>query len=109
MHVWSKTIRGGDLLLRLLQRFNRKGNRICGFIHGHNHSEQVNTQFSFPIISLGCNKPEYFEEHKPEGSHTEKRDMHTVTQDLFDVLIIHPEGTLDRIRFGAGTDGRIGQ
>ncbi|MBR2668722.1 MAG: metallophosphoesterase [Solobacterium sp.] len=109
MHVWSKRIRGGDLLLRLLQTFNRKGNRIYGFVHGHNHSEQVNTQFSFPIISLGCNKPEYFEDHKPEGSHTEKRDMHTVTQDLFDVLIIHPEGTMDRIRFGAGTDGRIGQ
>ena len=59
----------------------------------------------FPVISLGCNKCEYFTDKKPEGAVTYERKLDTVSQDLWDVLVLDGEGgRMDFIRFGAGED-----
>lgn len=107
LHYWSKEIRGSDRLLQILKDF-QKSSRLLGFIHGHNHADQVDYEEGFPIISVGCNKCEYFEDKKPEGSVTYERKPGEVIQDLWDVLVISVEkGTLDFIRFGAGEDRHI--
>ncbi len=116
LHYWSKEIRGSQRLLQILRRYQaaagkaegniiNKERNLLGFIHGHNHADQIDYGEGFPIISVGCNKCEYFEEKKPEGAIAYRRELHTVSQDLWDVLTISAKnGTLDFTRFGAGDD-----
>ncbi len=108
MHFWSKEIRNSDAMISAFNSFITRGGIILGFIHGHNHAEQINRELAFPIISIGCTKCEDFKDRKPEGSHTYDRQMKTVTQDLWDVLIVKPkENKLEFVRFGAGEDRTI--
>ncbi|WP_026499070.1 metallophosphoesterase family protein [Butyrivibrio sp. WCD2001] len=105
MHYWSKEIRNHEKILALIQKHNEKHGTILGYVHGHNHSDQINTEYGFPIVSIGCNKLEYFTDYKPEGSVTYERKMCDETQDLWDALIITPSrNRLAFIRFGAGED-----
>lgn len=105
MHYWSKEIRNSDAMIGAFNSFISKGGTILGFIHGHNHAEQINKELAFPIISIGCTKCEDFKDRKPEGSYTYDRTVKTVTQDLWDVLIVKPkENKLEFVRFGAGED-----
>lgn len=86
---------------------NSYGN-LLGFIHGHNHADQIDYEEGFPIISIGCNKCEYFTDKKPEGAIAYERKLHTVSQDLWDVLTLSVgKGTIDLTRFGAGEDRHI--
>lgn len=106
LHYWSDEIRGSGRLTTLLRRYQRRsGNRLMGFIHGHNHADQIDLKEGFPIISIGCAKCEYFEDRKPEGAHTYYRELYTVSQELWDVLLINTDAEwLKFIRFGAGED-----
>lgn len=62
--------------------------------------EEVSRSFS-----IGCSKCEYFPDKKPEKSIRYERKPDTVTQDLWDVLIVKPEQKkLEFVRFGAGED-----
>jgi predicted phosphodiesterase len=109
LHYWSKTIRNGDKLMHLLETFNRNNkNKILAFIHGHNHADQIFQEGSIPIISIGCAKCEYFTDKKPENSVAYSRTLNTVTQELWDTMVISPaENRIDFIRFGAGDDRTI--
>lgn len=108
IHVWSDTIRNGDRIVAALENYNKMGRRVLGLIHGHNHADQIYDKYSFPIISIGCNKCEYFLEKKPEGAQTFPRKLNDVSQDLWDVLIVNTETkTLKFVRFGAGEDRTI--
>ena len=95
-------------MIAAFNSFITRGGTILGFIHGHNHAEQLNTELGFSIISIGCTKCEDFKDRKPEGSYTYDRQMRTATQDLWDVLIVKPkENKLEFIRFGAGEDRTV--
>lgn len=133
LHYWSKEIRGSSRLLRILRNFqeqtyqeqacqkqvyekasldkegkSKSCGKLLGFIHGHNHADQIDYQEGFPIISIGCNKCEYFEDKKPEGAVAYKRTLGAVSQDLWDVLVISAtDETLDFIRFGAGESRHV--
>ena len=108
MHYWSKEIRNSDAMIAAFNSFITRGGTILGFIHGHNHAEQINNEFAFPIISIGCTKCEDFKDRKPEGSYTYNRQMKTINQDLWDVLIVKPkENKLEFVRFGAGEDRTV--
>ena len=108
MHYWSKEIRNSDAMIVAFNSFITRGGTILGYIHGHNHAEQINNELAFPIISIGCTKCEDFKDRKPEGSYTYDRTIKTVTQDLWDVLIVKPkENKLEFVRFGAGEDRTI--
>lgn len=111
IHYWSDAIRNGEELIKVLTDWHlAHENGVLAFVHGHNHAEQIYTECAFPIVSLGCNKLEDFKDKKPEGSYTCDRLRNTVTQDLWDVMVVHPEeGTVDFVRFGAGEDRHIGQ
>ena len=106
LHVWSDTIRNESRMLRVVERFHaRRKGAVLGWIHGHSHADQIHTGRAFPVIGIGCSKLEDFPEHKPAGSATWKREQHTETQELWDVLLVHREnGGLDLLRFGAGED-----
>lgn len=39
MHYWSKDLRNSGSLLRVLKEFNKNGNRLLAYIHGHNHCD----------------------------------------------------------------------
>ena len=108
IHVWSDTIRNGERVLSLLERFHRRRGAVLGWIHGHSHADQIYDKRAFPIIGIGCAKLEDFREHKPEGSLTWNREQNTRTQELWDLLLIHPaEGSMDFLRFGAGEDRHV--
>ena len=48
---------------------------------------------------------EDFKDKKPNGAFVPDRKAGDVTQELWDVLVVHGSGnSLDLIRFGAGTD-----
>lgn len=109
IHYWSDAIRNGEELIEILENYHKENdNAVLAMIHGHNHAEQIYGEREFPIISLGCNKIEDFKDRKPEGSVTYDRKRGTLTQDLWDVLVVNSrEKKLDFIRFGAGEDKHI--
>lgn len=106
LDYWARIIRNGKKLMQILEDYNiREDAQILAYIHGHTHAEYIYRGSSFPIISIGCNKCEYFPEKKPEGSHIYKRVPDTVTQDLWDVLLVDSSAEqLHFVRFGAGKD-----
>ena len=61
---------------------------------------------AFPIVSIGSNKLEDFKGKKPQGAWTYNRQQGTVTQDLWDVLVVK-ENQLSFIRYGSGGDRTI--
>ena len=109
LDYWASEIRNGDMLCDILDSWNRaRGGRIIGLLHGHTHADMIYTKRTFPIISVGCSKIEYFEDRKPDGAICHARFEGEVTQELWDTLIIDPEtGDMDFVRFGAGFDRHI--
>lgn len=109
LDYWASDIRNGEALMKVLEEYNRRpGKAVLGYIHGHTHADYVYMEKSFPIISIGCAKCEYFPDKKPEGSIRYMRKLNDVTQELWDVLIITPEAkSLEFIRFGAGEDRTV--
>lgn len=105
MHFWSKEIRNSSEMLGVLEEYMQQGGRILAYIHGHNHADQICYEKGFPIVSIGCAKCEDFKDKKPMGSITYDRKMGTVTQELWDVMVVDVEdGKIDFVRFGAGED-----
>lgn len=109
LDYWVSEVRNGEMLLTGLEKWhNAHGRRIMAFVHGHTHADYIYQERVFPIISVGCSKCEYFIDKKPEGAATYRRIRHTVTQELWDTLIIDTkEKTLRFIRFGAGVDREL--
>lgn len=109
LDYWAKTIRNGEKLCAMLDEWNvSNGHRILGFIHGHTHADYVCYQRTFPVISIGCSKIEYFESYKRPGFIAPPRYENDATQELWDTLIVDTKNnTLDFVRFGAGNDRHI--
>lgn len=109
LDYWAKEIRNGEMLCDLLDHWNGEhGNRIIGFLHGHTHADLIDWERSFPIVSVGCSKIEYFEDKKPDGAICPVRIEGEVSQELWDTLILDCEtGDMDLVRFGAGIDRHV--
>ncbi|MGB4660447.1 MAG: metallophosphoesterase [Mobilitalea sp.] len=109
LHYWTDTIFNSDILMEILEAYDQQeGKQVLAFLHGHNHADQIYTERRFPIISIGCSKCEYFTDKKPEGSFTYERTFNTVTQELWDTMIITPsQRRIDFVRFGAGEDRSV--
>lgn len=108
MHFWTKEIRNSKEMLEALEKYVQQGGKILAYIHGHNHADQIYYGKRFPIVSIGCAKCEDFKDKKPEGAVTYDRKMGTLTQELWDVMIVNgKKGEIEFIRFGAGEDRRI--
>lgn len=108
LDFWSETIRNGDMLMETLENHQYKKRNILAFVHGHTHADFIYQKRAFPIVSIGCAKCEDMLENKPAGAVTQKREPNTISQELWDVLIIKPaEETIHFIRFGAGEDRMV--
>lgn len=109
LDYWAAEVRNGEKLLEELEEWHiAHGRRIMAFIHGHTHADYVYEEKAFPIIAIGSSKCEYFTDKKPEGAVAYRRVRHTVTQELWDTLIVDTEeNTLRFVRFGAGPDREI--
>ena len=108
MHYWSSQIRNSTALKEVLDEYVRRGGSILAYVHGHNHADQIVYTEHFPIVAVGCAKCEDFKDKKPEGSVTYDRKMGTVSQELWDVVVVNTKKKkLDFVRFGAGEDRSI--
>lgn len=106
LDYWSFLIRNGEALLDVIEECNaRKEYQVIGFFYGHTHADYIYEECSFPVVSVGCAKLEYFTDKKPAGAVVYERKADTVTQDLWDSLLIDfKEEKIRLIRFGAGVD-----
>lgn len=106
LDYWSYLIRNGEALLDVLEECNaREEYQIVGFFYGHTHSDYIFNDCSFPVISISCAKLEYFTDRKPKDVVVWERRAETVTQDLWDSLLIDLKGEwLKLVRFGAGVN-----
>lgn len=108
MHYWSREIRNSAELKQVLDEHVEMGQRILAYVHGHNHADQIVYTDCFPIVAVGCAKCEDFKDKKPEGSVTYDRKMGTISQELWDVMIVDTmKSKIDFVRFGAGEDRSI--
>ena len=109
LDYWSYYIRNGEELLDILEECNAsKQYHVIGFFYGHTHADYLFEECSFPVISIGCAKMEYITDKKPKGAITWERKADTVTQDLWDSLLIDfKRQKLKLIRFGAGNDREV--
>lgn len=106
LDYWSYLIRNGEAILDILEECNdSRDYQVLGFIFGHVHADIDFRECSFPVVSVGCAKLEYFTDKKPKGAITYERIAGTVTQDLWDSLLVDfEEQVLRFVRFGAGED-----
>ncbi len=110
IHFWSKDVRNGERMVEVLESYVREDSTHCvlGWIHGHNHADQIYRERVFPIISLGCTKTEDFKDRKPDNSVTYDRKIGEVSQELWTVLILQRDSNrMKFIRFGAGEDMEV--
>lgn len=109
LDYWSFHIRNGERLLDILEECNAsEAYQVVGFFYGHTHADYIFDECSFPVISTGCAKLEYFTDKKPQGAVAWPREADTVTQDLWDsVLIDFDRQRLKMVRFGAGEDREV--
>lgn len=109
LDYWSFLTWNGEELIHVLEEYQAsKGRNILGLFHGHAHADFVYEKCSFPIISIGCAKCEFFTEMKPKGFYVPSRELNTKTQDLWDVMIVDTENLeIELVRFGAGNSRTI--
>ena len=107
LQYWTNRIHRCKELVGILEEYNAgtQPGKILAFINGHNHADQIYLGQSFPVVSIGCSKLEYFTQYKPKGAYTPERRPGDASQELWDALVIKPkEKRLDFLRFGAGDD-----
>lgn len=108
LDFWSDVIRGGDELMRVCEEHQRNAGNILAYIHGHTHADYIYTKRAFPIASIGCAKCEDMTDKKPPGSYTQPRRLGTISQELWDVLVVKPQTRrIECIRVGAGSNRQI--
>ena len=94
--------------MRVCEGHQKSVGNILAYIHGHTHADYIYTERAFPIASIGCAKCEDMTDKKPPGSVTQPRRLGTVSQELWDVLIVKPQKwRIECIRFGAGENRQI--
>jgi 3',5'-cyclic AMP phosphodiesterase CpdA len=106
LQYWTDVIRGGEEVYEVIFSYQKERGNVLAYIHGHNHADYICRDAGFPIISIGCAKPECFPEYKPPGAVAPPRRLGDRTQELWDVLLVTPGRGLDFIRYGAGQDKR---
>jgi len=107
IHYWSKDIRNGEKMVEVLEQYMQENSKHCvlGWIHGHNHADQIYRKRMFPIVSLGCTKVEDFKDKKPDDAVTYDRKIGELSQELWTVMLVQRDDkNIKFIRFGAGKD-----
>jgi len=105
-------VRNGDALRNVIESFVANDGIVVGFFHGHTHWDYIG-QYSqtngFKEIATGRAVFDMWTSanitYKPDGAVFEEKTWNTVTQELWDAIIILPKSRKVKIiRFGAGSD-----
>src|SRR5699024_8870122 len=90
--VLGGAIKNGTEITKVVSDWNLD-NRVVGWFAGHRHVDVHYEGENFPIMILGCNTAEKIQTYadRVPGSVVYDREQGTVTQDLWDTLIITPE------------------
>lgn len=83
------------------------GTRVLGYFHGHTHMDNVSYVNGFPEIAIACNQC-LKDSFNITGATSPNRAEGTVTQDLWDAVLILPyEQKFELVRFGAGENRTV--
>ena len=106
------TIQNGDTLRGVIETFIANGGTVVGLFHGHTHWDfigQYSQTNGFREVSTGRSVMDTWTSanitYSPQGIVFEEKTADTVTQELWDVIVIKPQSrTVSIIRYGAGSD-----
>jgi CDP-glycerol glycerophosphotransferase (TagB/SpsB family) len=95
-------LRGEQALADILRKHSHQ---ILAFINGHTHTDNLDNNESFPIVSIASAKCESIPDGKPEGSVTPTRTLDHARQECWDIMLVNTvQDRVRFIRFGAGKD-----
>lgn len=102
----------GNALKTIVSDFVTGGGVVIGLICGHTHYDYLLDNGSFTEVSIGCEAYTYSasdaapaDSFAPSSAIIPARMRYTVTQDLWDLVIVRPVSrTVKLVRFGAGSD-----
>lgn len=111
--AYNYQVKNGAEMRNAVEAFIRNGGIVIALFHGHTHWDfigQYSQTNGFKEVSTGCgrvvsgpitNRTDYY----PNGATMPERADNTVTQELWDIIVIKPESrTVNMIRFGAGNN-----
>ena len=96
-----------------IESFIANGGVVVGFFHGHTHWDFIGKHSNtngFYEISTGCSRIQtgpitLYSGYYPSGATMPVREAYTVTQELWDLIVVKPTSRkVKMIRFGAGDD-----
>ena len=98
----------GTQLTVLLENWQTVDRKVLAIMSGHTHADKVDTTTNtFAHISIGTQYPNTVAT-VPVDATSPIRQIGTVTQDLWDIMVIKLESKeIKLIRFGAGEDRTI--
>lgn len=102
----------GNLLKGIVDNFIEGGGIVIGLIHGHTHWDYIYDTGRFKEVSIAAEMYQYkatdsapSSSYAPANAVIPARLRYTVTQDLWELVVIRPASrTVKLIRFGAGAD-----
>ena len=102
----------GNSLKTIINTFIANGGVVIGLFHGHTHYDDMYNNGKFYEVSIGCESYTYTASdttpsaaYAPATAVIPARMRYTVTQDLWDLIIVRPVSkTVKIVRFGAGSD-----
>lgn len=109
--AYNYQVHNGAQMRQAVESFIANGGICVAVFHGHTHWDFIG-QYSqingFHEVSTGCGRVQSgypSGAYMPEGATAETRETGTVTQELWDIIVIKPESrTVNMIRYGAGSD-----
>lgn len=109
---YKAPIVNGEKMRKVFEDYISDGGIVVGFFHGHTHWDYIGKakeENGIYEISTGCSmfststldNATYY----PEGAIKPSRVNNTISQELWDIVVIRPDSrTVKMIRFGAGSD-----
>lgn len=111
--AYNLQVHNGAEMRAAVEAFIANGGVVVALFHGHTHWDfigQYSQTNGFHEVSTGCSRvvsgpittrTDYY----PQGATMPERTINTVTQELWDIIVIKPESReVNMIRYGAGSD-----
>lgn len=109
--AYNYQVANGAEMRSAVESFIANGGVCVGLFHGHTHWDfigQYSQTNGFHEVSTGCSRVQSgypSGAYMPDGATAQERTSGTVTQELWDLIVIKPESReVNIIRFGAGND-----
>lgn len=105
------SVYNGDAIKAAINAFVQNGGTVVGFFHGHTHWDNIAKASDADFYEVCTGTARYDTktsadwDYVAQGATIPARAFGTVTQELWDTIVIQPDArTVKMIRFGAGSD-----